>query len=121
MATGTSSGRMCYATQAEAAQDWCASVQVPVTMPTEGVGGMLTCTEIVSGASETVGGRTEIVWRSSLALPGQEPATSKMGGTVLHGCELYGLDYWEPLIPAAVTLWVAVWAINKITELFKAE
>ncbi len=117
--TGTHSGASCHPSQSAAAVEWCARVQVPVQI--EG-GGVMTCAAVLSTDLDTEGGGSAVfTWRSSVSVPGQEPATSKMVGQVLQPCDLYVSADWYPVITWAVGLLVAVWSWRVLIDFINGE
>lgn len=116
--TGTHSGASCHPSQSAAAVEWCARVQVPVQI--EG-GGVMTCAAVLDDLDTELGGTAVFTWRSSVSIPGQEPATSKMPGQVLQSCELVTFADWSPVISWAVGVLVAAWAWRVLIDFVNGE
>lgn len=77
----------------------------------------MTCEEVLSEASTDTGGRLVFAWSSRVVHIDGHVSSTRIDGQVLHGCETYGIDYWFPLLPLIITLFVTAWGVKLVFDL----
>lgn len=115
MGLGTATGGVCYASQAEAASMWCASVNAGTSA------GLLTCKSVNTALPDTSGGLATFNWTRQTVDGGGTRTTSTVSGQQLLGCETYDVAYFEPVITAFIGALVAILCARWLINFFRSD
>ena len=115
MSLGTATNGVCYASQAEAAGMWCASVNAGTSA------GLLTCKSVNTALSTEGGGAATFSWTRQTVDGAGVKSTSTVSGQTLPSCETYDVAYFEPVTTAFIGALVAILCARWLVNFFRAD